>query len=46
MEHDVILDRYEQLRKRKRRQNWKTIIVGILFLLIMLVWIGPIFLRR
>jgi hypothetical protein len=46
MEHDVILDRYEQLRKRKRRQNRKTLIVGILFLLIMLVWIGPILLRR
>jgi predicted nucleic acid-binding Zn ribbon protein len=46
MEHDVTLDRYEQLRKRKRRQNRKTLIVGILFLLIMLVWIGPILLRR
>ncbi|MDB5758468.1 MAG: hypothetical protein JWM30_1757 [Burkholderia sp.] len=46
MEHDVILDRYEQLRKRKRRQNRKTLIVAILFVLIMLVWIGPILLRR
>jgi predicted nucleic acid-binding Zn ribbon protein len=46
MEPDGILDRYEQLKKRKRRQNRQAIILGILFLIIMLVWIGPIFLRR
>lgn len=46
MKHDVLLDRYEVLKRRKRRQNIATVIVGLVFLLIMLVWIGPILLRR
>jgi predicted nucleic acid-binding Zn ribbon protein len=46
MDQDVLLDRYEILKKRKRRQNITTLIVGLVFLLIMLIWIGPILLRR
>jgi predicted nucleic acid-binding Zn ribbon protein len=46
MDHDVFLDRYEILKRRKRRQNITTVIVSLVFLLIMLVWIGPILLRR
>lgn len=46
MDHDVLLDRYEILKRRKRRQNIATVIVGIVLLLIMLIWIGPIMLRR
>jgi predicted nucleic acid-binding Zn ribbon protein len=46
MDQDVLLDRYEILKRRKRRQNITTVIVGLVFLLIMLIWIGPILLRH